>query len=259
MKIPMNKYISIILILSLVLFAGCSNEYTGTTENTNNTNESTNEKESTKIEKKENVKEVANLEIVDQTGSSWVDSIGTVWIHSAAVLKNTGNIPIEIGETQMNFKGQDGSVLGTSTWIYSVPAIVQPGETAFIAESTILDGQSDPENYRETTYNFGFDKTTDDPTLLETSVVKGIKGDQFSNYKVTGMVKNITNTKQDDIRLAAGLFDQAGKLVGVLTGSVDVGLNPGSEAGFELSYPEIPKDSSERIVKVEVKAYGFNF
>lgn len=251
----MKKYIPFIIILTMFLVAGCSNDYAGTTENKNTTSESTKEKTSTK----EDVKEEAKLEIIDQTGGSWVDSIGTVWVHSAAVFKNTGNVPIEIGETQMNFKGQDGSVLGTSTMIYSVPSIVQPGETAFIAESTILDGQSDPNQYKETTYNFGFDKTTDDPTLLETSVVQGIKGDQFSNYKATGMVKNSNNTKQDDIRLAAGLFDQDGKLVGVLTGSVDVGLNPGSEAGFELSYPEIPKGAADRIVKVEVKAYGFNF
>jgi hypothetical protein len=73
------------------------------------------------------------------------------------------------------------------------------------------------------------------------------------------MVKNSTETKQDDIRLAAGLFDQDGKLVGVLTGSVDVGLNPGGEAGFELSYPEIPKGAEDRIVTVEVKAYEFNY
>lgn len=250
----MKKYIPFILVLSMFLFAGCSNEYAGTSEDKNNTTESTNKKTQTQEKKEE-----AKLEIIDQTGGTWADSIGTVWVHSASVFKNTGNVPIEIGETQMNYKGQDGTVLGTSTMIYSVPSIVQPGETAFIGESTILDGQTDPASYKETTYNFGFDQTTEDPTILETSVVQGIKGDEYTSYKVTGMVKNITKDKQDDIRLAAGLFDQNGKLVGVLTGSVGVGLNPGMEAGFELSYPEIPKEAAGNIAKVEVKAYGFNF
>jgi hypothetical protein len=233
----MKKFIPFILLLSISLVAGCSNDYAGTSEDKNTTSESTTKKASTIEEKEE-----AKLEIVDQTSGSWVDSIGTVWVHSGAVYKNTGNVPIDIGETQMNYKGQDGTVLGTSSMIYSVPSVVQPGETAFIGESTILDGQTDSNNYKETTYNFGFDKTTEEPTLLETSVVQGIKGDEYSTYKVTGMVKNITKSKQDDIRLAAGLFDQDGKLVGVLTGSVDIGLNPGGEAGFELSYPEIPKE-----------------
>ncbi|WP_147532287.1 FxLYD domain-containing protein [Bacillus marasmi] len=248
----MKKLIPFILVLSMFLFTGCSNEYAGTSEDKTNTSESTNKESKSQ-------KEEAKLEMVDQTGGAWVDSIGTVWVHSAAVYKNTGSVPIDIGETQMNYKGQDGTVLGTSTMIFSIPSIVKPGETAFIGESTILDGQTDPANYKETTYNFGFDKTDEDPTILETSVVQGIKGDSFLPYKVTGMVKNITKDKQDDIRLAAGLFDESGKLLGVLTGSVDVGLNPGSEAGFELSYPEIPKEAVDKIAKVEVKAYGFRF
>ncbi|NMD72625.1 hypothetical protein HHO41_20515 [Bacillus sp. DNRA2] len=248
----MKKYLSIILVLSMFLFVGCSNEYAGTSVDKETTSESTNKESKSQ-------KEEANLEMIDQTGGAWVDSIGTVWVHSAAVYKNTGNVPIDIGETQMNYKGQDGTVLGTSTMVYSVPSIIKPGETAFIGESTILDGQTDPAIFKETTYNFGFDKTNDDPMILETSVVQGIKGDEYLPYKVTGIVKNITKNKQDDIRLAAGLFDESGKLLGVLTGSVDVGLNPGSEAGFELSYPEIPKEAADRIAKVEVKAYGFRF
>jgi predicted small secreted protein len=250
----MKKYIPFILVLSMFLFAGCSNEYAGTSEDKNNTSESTK-----KDAKSQEEKEEAKLEIIDQTGGTWINSIGTVWVHSAAVFKNTGNVPIEIGETQMNYKGQDGTVLGTSTMIYSVPSIVKPGETAFIGESTILNGQTNPASYKETTYNFGFDQTTEDPTILETSVVQGIKGDEYTPFKVTGMVKNITKDKQDDIRLAAGLFDQNGKLLGVLTGSVNVGLNPEMEAGFELSYPEISKDVAEKVAKVEVKAFGFNF
>lgn len=236
----------------MFLFVGCSNEYAGTSEDKKTTSESTNKESKSQ-------KDEAKLKMIDQTGGAWVDSIGTVWVHSAAVYKNTGNVPIDIGETQMNYKGQDGTVLGTSTMIYSVPSIIKPGETAFIGESTILDGQTDPATYKETTYNFGFDKTEDDPTILETSVVQGIKGDEYLPYKVTGMVKNTTKDKQDDIRLAAGLFDESGKLLGVLTGSVDVGLNPGSEAGFELSYPEIPKKQQVELQRLKLRLMGLVF
>ncbi len=253
----MKKAFSLILLVFLLVTVGCNNEYAGSSEDNNKTNET--EAVKNGKEDKDEKKEEAKLEIVDQTSGAWVDSIGSVWVHSAAVYKNTGNVPVDIGETQMTYKGNDGSVLGTSTMIYSVPEIVQPGETAFVGESTILDGQTDANNFKETGYNFGFDQTSDDPTILETSAVQGIKGDQYIPYKVTGMVKNTTKVKQDDIRLAAGLFDGAGKLVGVLTGSVDIGLNPSGEAGFDLSYPEIPKEAVDKIVKVEVKAYGFNF
>ncbi|MGM0901647.1 MAG: FxLYD domain-containing protein [Bacillota bacterium] len=201
------------------------------------------------------------LEIVKSTGGVWKDSIDTVWVHSAAIFENTGDVPIEIGETQMNFKGQDGSILGTATMVYSVPGIVAPGEQAYISETTILEGITDPREYKETTYNFSFDETDGNANLLEVSGVKGIPGkdDMSSPYRVTGLVKNTTDKLQDDIRISAALLAEDGTLLGVLNGSVDVGVNAGSEAGFELSYPEVPKDIASKVKTVEVKAYGWTW
>jgi hypothetical protein len=248
--------ISALLILFLAL-TGCNNDYAGDTEK--QTTEEKKDDGDTKTEDKDTDKEEPKLEIIDQSGGTWKDSIDTVWVHSAAVFKNTGNVPINISDSQLNYKAQDGSVLGTSTTVYAIPSIVNPGETAFIGESTILEGVTDPATYKETTYNFGFDPTDEDPNMLETSGVKGIKGDEYTPYKVTGMVKNTTDQKQDDIRIAAGLFDANGKILGVFTGSVDVGVNSGGEAGFELSYPEVPRNIVDKISKVEVKAYGWNW
>ncbi|WP_221887671.1 FxLYD domain-containing protein [Lysinibacillus sphaericus] len=78
-------------------------------------------------------------------------------------------------------------------------------------------------------------------------------------YKVTGVVKNITKEQQDDVRLAAALFDANGNLLGALKGSVDVGIAPGSEAGFELSYPDVPSEVIKNISTIEVKSYGWSF
>lgn len=228
-----------ILVLSLT---GCSNDYAGDTEK--KTTEESKNNGDTKTENKE--KEEPKLEVIDQTGGAWKDSIGTVWVHSAVVFKNTGSVPISISDSQLNYKAQDNTILGTSPGVFSVPSVVKPGETAFIGESTILDGITDSASYKETTINFGFDPTDEDPNLLETSGVKGIKGDDYSPYKVTGLVKNTTDQKQDDIRLAAGLFDANGKILGVLSSSVDVGVNPGSEAGFELNYPDVPPENSRQ-------------
>lgn len=198
----------------------------------------------------------ASAEITKHIGVAWTNSIGSTYVHSAAIFENTGDTPVEIGETQMNYKGKDGSMLGTSTMIYSVPSIVLPGETAIISESTILDGTT-ADAYSETSFNFSFDKTEDDPNVLEVSGTKGIAGEY--GYKVTGVIKNITETQQDDVRLAAALFDASGNLLGALKGSVDVGIAPGSEAGFELSYPELPPEAISKISTIEVKSYGWNW
>ena len=248
----MKKIVLLFIVFLMSFMAAC-----GGTDNAGDTNQSN----SGKTEEKTGKEEAAQpkLEIVDQAGGAWVDSIGTVWVHSSAVFENTGHVPVEIGETQMNFKGQDDSILGTATMVYSIPSVVLPGEKAYITESTILEGITSSDEYKETTFNFNFKEAEEDPNLLEVSGVKGIKGDEYTPYKVTGVVKNITDELQDDIRIAAGLFDAEGNLLGVFSGSVDIGINPGSEAGFDLSYPDLPQGVADKVATIDVKAYGWSW
>ena len=219
--------------------------------------QSDNEKEDKSVKQEESAKENASLEIVQSGSTVWVDSIDSVWVNSAAIYKNTGDVAVDIGETQMNFKAKDGSIIGTSSMIYAVPRVVQPGETAIIGEGTILDGETTTDNFLETTYNFNFEPTDEDSNLMEVSNVKGIQGDY--DYSVTGIVKNPTDIQQEDVRIAAILYDGAGEIIGALSGSVDVGLAPNGEAGFDLSYPSLPENIGQKVKKIEVKSYGFNW
>ena len=245
------KKITILMISALFLLTACGNSKQTISQST--------DKENNTVAEKTNNEEKANVKIeIENSGSNiWSDSINSIWINTAAIYKNTGDVPVEIGETQMNYKAKDGSILGTSTMIYAVPSIVQPGETAFITEGTILDGESSTDNYAETTFNFNFEETDESSNLMEVSAVKGISSDY--GYSVTGLVKNPTNVQQEDIRLAAILYDASGNILGGLSGSVDVGLAPGGEAGFELSYPPLPDDIGTKVNKIEVKSYGFTW
>lgn len=207
--------------------------------------------------KKEEAVASAKLEIENSGSNVWKDSIDSIWVNSAAIYKNTGDVPVEIGESQMNYMAKDGSILGTSTMIYAVPKVVQPGETAIIGEATILDGETTIDNYDKTTYNFNFNPTDDAQNLMEVSMVKGIAGEY--DYSVTGLVKNPTTEQQEDVRLAAILYDETGAILGALTGSVDVGLAPNGEAGFELNYPPLPDDIGSKVKEIEVKSYGFKW
>ncbi|MGM9945789.1 MAG: FxLYD domain-containing protein [Lysinibacillus sp.] len=245
------KYISMSIALSMLLSACGDSETTISSTDSAKTDEENVEQKQEKEESK------ALLEIVDSTGTAWVDSIGTVWVHSAAIFENTGDKPVDIGETQMSYKSTDGSILGTSTMVYAVPEIVNPGETAVIVESAILDGVTNKDQYAETSYNFSYNATDEDPNLMETSAVKGINGEY--GYKVTGLVKNPTDVQQEDVRIAAILYDADGNLLGALSGSMDVGLAPQGEAGFELSYPELPEGVGAKVAKIDVKSYGWTW
>ncbi|OEH92974.1 FxLYD domain-containing protein [Bacillus solimangrovi] len=260
----MKKFSSLLLCMSVILLLmGCSGDeelsgVSGSSATQSNAEvvEDSTEKNVVNVQEQPKVENVS-LEITQDNGKAWVDSIGTVWLHSAAVFENTGDEPIKIGETQMNFKDQEGGILGTATWIYSIPEVVLPGEKAFISESTYIEGTSDASLYKETTYNFDFEKTTADPNLMEVSAVKGVKGDEYIPYTITGIVKNTKEVKQENVKVAGALYAEDGQLLGVLTDYIDVGLNPGSEAGFELSYPDIPIEFADQVATVEVLAFGW--
>ncbi|MEK5232789.1 FxLYD domain-containing protein [Lysinibacillus sp. FSL K6-0232] len=234
---------STILSLGLIL-SGCGEDKIASSQSDNETSD------------KEEKKQVTALaEIQKHVSTAW-KSYDTTYVHSAAIYENKGNVPVEMKETQMNYKATDDSILGTETMIYAVPSVILPGETAIIVETGYLDGV-DPEAFAETTYNFSFKETTEDPTLMEVSGIKGIVGEY--GYKVTGVLKNITEDQQDDIRIAAALLDAEGNLLGALEGSVDIGLAPNGETGFELSYPDLPPNIQDKIATIEVKPYGWNW
>lgn len=177
---------STILSLGLIL-SGCGEDKIASSQSDNETSD------------KEEKKQVTALaEIQKHVSTAW-KSYDTTYVHSAAIYENKGNVPVEMKETQMNYKATDDSILGTETMIYAVPSVILPGETAIIVETGYLDGV-DPEAFAETTYNFSFKETTEDPTLMEVSGIKGIVGEY--GYKVTGVLKNITEDQQDDIRIA---------------------------------------------------------
>ncbi|SDX88349.1 hypothetical protein SAMN04488081_1606 [Salimicrobium album] len=202
----------------------------------------------------------AAVEITDQTGGAWVDSIDSLWVHSAAVLENTGNVPVVIGEVQMNFMNGEGSVLGTDAMNSATPEVLKPGETAFVSQTTTLDAVTDPEEFDHTTYNFEYREAFgEDANLMEVKSVQHGHGDEYTPYRVTGIVENTTGDVQEDIRIAAGLYAEDGSLLGVLTDSISVSVNAGSEAGFELTYPEIPAENAGKVKDVEVKAYGWDW
>lgn len=236
-------------LLTSLLIAGCgSNGTAGSSEGGSTTGTEANV-----------VEEASALaEITKSTGQAWTPYEGSeyTYIHAAALFENKGNVPVKIGETQMNHKGTDGSIISTETMVYSVPSVIQPGETAIIVETSLAEGIT-PEAYGETTYNFSFDETDDTPNLMEVSGVKGVP--TSDSYNVTGVVKNITDQQQDDIRIAAALLDAEGNILGALKGSVDVGLAPNNEAGFELSYPDLPPNVKDKVATIEVKSYGWDW
>lgn len=252
----MRKLLFGLTFLSVGFLAAC-----GAEESTTSTKVDDNETQ-TNTEQTEEVKAEASIEVFQETYGVWTDSIDSVWVHYSAEVKNNGEEAASIGDIQVNFEGADGSVLGTDTMLSATPGIIQPGETAYITTSTTLDGYAETD-FAKASLNLDFDSVSEEAQLLKADATKlvDLSADEYaySPYKVTGTIINDSEEKSDDIRIASGLYDAEGKLLGVLEGSLQVSLNPEGKAGFELTCPELPKDIGGKATEVKVKAYNWTW
>ncbi|ARK25374.1 hypothetical protein SporoP37_12385 [Sporosarcina sp. P37] len=214
-----------------------------------------------KQRKEKEASQKANVEISDQVFYSWKDSIGTVWTNYSAEIKNTGDAIADLGSIQINFVDDSGAIVGTSDMVTPVPNTLSPGETAYIGDTAMLNAVDKADVVADVTVNIDFSKTTDAAMLLETENVnfRETNNDYGNPYVVTGTVQNPTEELVDDVRLAAGLYDSEGKLIGVLKETLTVSLNPESTAGFEMTYPEISKEIKGKVTEVKVKAYNWTW
>ncbi|MCA0970834.1 FxLYD domain-containing protein [Halobacillus litoralis] len=244
------------VIIGLSVLTACAEESTMSSSSNGAEGEQQTEEQ---VEEQEAAEAV--VEIQSDAFGAWKDSIDNVYASYSAVITNTGDKPAMIGDIQVNFEGSDGTILGTMPMVLAVPDIVMPGETAYIGENTVLESVSDPEAVTGASANVDFSPTNEQPMMLETEGVKLTEGkDEYSNvYTVTGTVINPNEEMADDIRLAAGLYDAQGNFLGTLNGSIMVSLNQDGKAGFELNYPELPKEVRGKASEVKVKAYKRTF
>lgn len=246
-----------IAIIGLSLLTACSEQ------STMSSNEAEGEQTQEKTDQKEQPEEKAEaaIEIQTENFGAWKDSIDNVYASYSAVITNTGDKPASVGDIQVNFEAQDGSIVGTMPMVMAAPDIVMPGETAYIGENTIIESVSDASEVAGASANIDFNSTNEEPIMLKTENVKLNEGkDEYSNaYSVTGTVINPNDEMADDIRLAAALYDADGNFLATLTGSIMVSLNKDGKAGFELNYPELPKEVRGKAAEVKVKAYNWTF
>jgi hypothetical protein len=248
-----KKAAGVLAVSSLVLLGACSSEGQTTSS----------EQNATEANKAQEEKQKADVKITQETYTAWKDSIGTVWVNYSAEVTNNGAAPAQIGSIQINYEDAEENVLGTESMVSSVPDVLNPGETAYFTETTMLDTVKDPSVLTKAYANLDFDTTEDKPYYLTTTNVKLTENtnewDDGSPYIVTGSIVNEGDQSADDIRVAAGLYDENDKLVGVLSGTVDVTLAPDGKAAFELNYPEIGPSVKGKAKTVKVSAFNWTW
>ncbi|MFC7063406.1 FxLYD domain-containing protein [Halobacillus seohaensis] len=256
----MNKFAKVlgISVLSASVLAACGSEDATMSSDDNNGTEQQEDQKGQEEEEVEEEQAEAAVEVQSETFGARKDSIDNVYGSYSAVITNTGDKPAMIGDVQVNFEGEGDTIIGTAAMVSAVPDVIMPGEVAYLGVSKGLESATSADEVTDVSVNIDFDSTNEEPMMLETTSVEVKEGSHYP-YVVTGTVMNPNKEKADDIRLAAGLYDENGEFLGTLNGSIQVSLNQDGKAGFELNYPELPEDVAGKASEVKVKAYNWSF
>jgi len=197
-------------------------------------------------------------EVTQISAFLWKDSIDTIWVHGAIEITNTGDTPLKIGNVQISIYDNQNNVLGTIPMVLPIPEILNPGETSYAGDSTILEKIKDSNTKIYAKANIDYDVTDKKSPNLELSKIEGVK-DDFFGYKAVGEVKNTTDKPADDIRIIIALLDNNSKLVGLIRAYPQVTLNPGDNMAFETGGTVLPPDINKKVSKVIGKAFNWGF
>ncbi|MHC8969205.1 FxLYD domain-containing protein [Priestia aryabhattai] len=226
-----------------MLLAGCGKEQATdktVNETSNGVHKTQEQAESqAQAQAEEAAKQNANIKLktVEQTSHSFYDEIMEQnSVYYAAVIQNNSKEIVDVSSLSIAFLDKKGTVMGSaSSSVFISPEVLEPGQKAYISTTSEISGK--PENYGEA-------KLTVSPEITErrTKVlpISGVALDSDeSNIFVKGMVKNTSKNPTDYITIAAALYSEDKKFVGVAYGQVQSTLNPNNSVAFTTVTPNL--------------------
>lgn len=249
-----NVLFVFISILSAFALTACGDK--GATENTNQT---------VSQEDTEQKKEEIKTEVTNKVFYKWNnESIGNIpQIVTYATIENTGNVPVNVADTQLTYIDNDGGVIGTTKangfYANIAPSSIGPGETAYLAIHEDIDEHFD--NLKDVEINVVPLKMEIDVNSLKSDKLNVIKKDDWGGMlSVTGFILNDTKVNNPVVEAGAGLFDKEDKFVGaILLGSDnEIKVSANNKTGVEFSVPSFPSSEIDKVDHAKVSAIYYD-
>lgn len=196
--------------------------------------------------------ETCRAEVTQISLQKWTD-IGYLWVNMAAEVKNTGSTPISVHNCKLDLIGKDNDILETIDYADALPAIVMPSQSAYISEYWTFKGIDSLDFIRDVNVILDYDRTDARIEYLQVKDLKAFNDD--GRIKVTGRIANSSSRNVDDVVYAVALWDEEGKLLGVMKETLSIPLEQGQETGFSTDDPPLEMDIG-RIVTMTAVACG---
>lgn len=217
----------------------------------------TKEDEKKEEEPKEEVKEEAAWEVGEATAVTYPDSIGSTWIQIICPVKNTGTKTLYLSSGTMDLEDKDGHLVDSKNLISVFPEVLQPGETAYYYEETILDdGMPTDLNVLP---HVKVKEAKVDCIRYEISDV-AIADEEYGGVKITGRVENTTDESESMVQIVALLYDADNNLLALPFTYLTDELAAGDKMGFSMSTFSAPDSVTAGAVDhYEIYAYPQQF
>ena len=205
----------------------------------------------------EETKEAVAWETGEARAVTYTDSIGSVWVQVICPVTNTGTKNLYLSSGTMDLEDTDGHLVESLSMVSVFPEVIQPGETAYYYEETILDG-GDP-GALNVLPHVKVKEAKVDCIRFEISDVD-IADESYGDVKVTGRVENTTSENQNLVQVIAFLFDADNNLIALPYTYLTDELAAGDKIGFSMTTFSVPDNVTAGAVDhYEVYAYPQQF
>ena len=202
---------------------------------------------------KEEVKKEAAWEVGEAKSVTWTDSIGSKWIQIVCPVTNTGTKNLYLSAGSMDLEDSDGHLVDSKNLVSVFPDVLQPGETAYYYEETILDEGAPDE--LSILPHVKVKEATIECIRYETSDIS-ITDDTYGGVKVTGRVENTTSEDGKMVYIVAFLYDADNNMIGSNFTILTDDLVAGDKVGFSMSGFSLPDGVTADVVDhYEIYAY----
>lgn len=228
-------------------------------EETSTTEETAAETKEKKKEEapKEEVKEEAAWEVGEARAVTYSDSIGSLWVQIICPVTNTGTKNLYLSSGTMDLEDADGHLVESRSMVSVFPEVLQPGETAYYYEETILD-EGSPTELKVLPHVKAKEATVD-------CVRYAISDTEFSDetyggVKITGRVENTSSEAESFIQVIALLYDADNNLLALPFTYITDELAAGDKIGFSMTSFSVPENvTASAVDHVEFYAYPQQF
>ena len=253
MKKTITAFLTGILCIALTACGSSGSSSNDTEKEESAATEQNSETETKEDQPKEEVKEEAAWEVGEAKAVTWKDSIGSNWVQIICPVTNTGTKTLYLSSGTMDLEDEDGHLVDSKTMISVFPDVLQPGETAYYYEETILDDGAPAD--LNVLPHVKVKEATVECIRYEISEVS-IADETYGGVKVTGRVANTTNEDGQLVYITAFFYDSSDNMIGSAFTILDDDLVAGDKIGFSLSGFSLPDSvTASAVDHYEIYAY----